>query len=157
MLLLNEPSLKYFMRQSGLSQMQTEEGEKKEDEESDDEEGLFCFTQSSLHPAHVTRVSEIDISQVESFEAKSNVNVRARDNQGWSVLHHLVSPLAFGTYDSVRMLRILYDAGSRALLKMQDGAGLTALDYSLIKGAPKLSQAIQQLKGIEEEHRVRVC
>ena len=96
---------------------------------------------------------------METFAYKSNVDVLARDNQGWSVLHHLVSPLTFGTYDSVHILRILYDAGGRDLLRLQDGAGLTALDYSLIKGAPNLSQALQQLMDIDEDKRVRclVC
>ena len=86
-----------------------------------------------------------------TFRLASDVNLRARDSQGWSVLHHLVSPLDFGTYDSLAMLRILYDVGGKQLLKIQDKAGLTAVDYSLIKGAPRLSRALQKLLDIDED------
>ena len=96
-----------------------------------------------------------DFDKHETFALKSDVNLRARDSQGWSVLHHLVSPIDFGTYDSVAMLKILYDLGGDVLLKMQDKAGLTAVDYSLIKGAPRLSRALQRLLGIDEDKWVR--
>ena len=89
------------------------------------------------------------MDQYGTFEKKTNLDLRARDSQGWSVIHHLVSPLEYGTYDNVGLLKILYDSG--APIRTTDNAGLTPLDYSLIRGAPNLSEALQKLNGVDKK------
>ena len=77
------------------------------------------------------------------FTKKSNVDMHATDAQGWTAIHHLVAPLDYGSYDNVEMLKILYDNHTNIWEK--DHAGLTALDYALIRGVTKLAKAIQKL------------
>ncbi len=87
-----------------------------------------------------------------AFPCKSAIDLTAVDSQGWSILHHVVSPMNYGTYDNVMLLKMLINAG--APLQQQDNAGLTPLDYALIRGAPKLAKAIQKLLGRKKEEWV---
>ena len=87
------------------------------------------------------------------FPVKSEVDVNVVDIQGWTVIHHLVCPINHGTYDNVRLLKMLVDAG--APVQRQDKAGLAPLDYALIRGAPNLAKAIQKLQGKKRDTWVR--
>ena len=85
-------------------------------------------------------------------EKTSDVNLNAADSQGWTVIHHLVSPLEYGTFDNEELLYVLFKAG--ASLNEKDAAGLTPLNRALICGAVKLSQMLQRLQGIEPDKQV---
>ena len=84
-----------------------------------------------------------------SFTKQSDVSVMESDQQGWTVIHHLVSPIEYGTYDNVHLLKILVDAG--APLQQKDNAGLTPLDYALLRGATQLAKAMQKLLGKDKK------
>ena len=71
--------------------------------------------------------------------------MKATDQLGWTVTHHLVCPLEYGTYDNVQLLKLLIDAG--APLDYRDNSGFSPLDHSLIRAAPKLAKALQKLAG----------
>ena len=85
-------------------------------------------------------------------ERTSDVNVNAADSQGWTVIHHLVSPLEYGTYDNEELLYVLFKAG--ASINEKDAAGLTPLNRALICGAVKLSQMLQRLQDVEVDKQV---
>jgi len=74
---------------------------------------------------------------------KSDVNVRAVDNRGRSVLHYLVRSFPNGSYDNYRLLQQLVAVGTP--LEQADRDGQTVLDYALAHGLPRLSTAIQYL------------
>ena len=86
--------------------------------------------------------AEINLD-IQAFAKVSDVDLGASDVQGWTVIHHVVSPMAIGTYDNVLILKLLVDAG--ADINAKDKAGLAPLDYALIRGAPKLAKALQTL------------
>ena len=85
-------------------------------------------------------------------EKTSDVNINAADSQGWTAIHHLVSPLEYGTYDNEELLYVLFKAG--ASINEKDAAGLTPLNRALICGAVKLSQMLQKLQGVELDKQV---
>lgn len=78
---------------------------------------------------------------VKTYSKTSDVNVRALDNRGRSVLHYLVRSFPNGSYDNYRLLLQLVAVG--APLDQPDRDGQTVLDYALAHGLPKLSTAIQ--------------
>ena len=85
-------------------------------------------------------------------EKTSDVNLDAADLQGWTVIHHLVSPLEYGTFDNEELLYVLYKVG--ASLNEKDAAGLTPLNRALICGAVKLAQMLQRLQNVEPDKQV---
>ncbi|KAK3092730.1 hypothetical protein FSP39_006660 [Pinctada imbricata] len=85
----------------------------------------------------------------DKIEKTSHVNVNATDTQGWTVLHHLVSPLDVGTFDNVELLNILVKVGADHQKK--DNAGLSPLSHALIKGAVRLAQELQTLANVEKD------
>ena len=71
------------------------------------------------------------------------MKLTAKDQQGWSLVHHVVAPIEEASYDNVAMLKLLSDAG--APLSEKDMTGLTPLDYALRQNAPELAKALQKL------------
>lgn len=80
------------------------------------------------------------------------MDVNATDPQGWTVVHHLVCPLEYGTFDNEEILHVLWKAG--ADVQRKDNAGLSPLDHALIKGASKLAKRLQKISGIKEDKMV---
>lgn len=106
------------------------------------------------HRIHVHSIVTFTVAdEYPVVEKTSDVNLNAADSQGWTVIHHLVSPLEYGTFDNEELLYILFRAG--ASLNEKDAAGLTPLNRALICGAVKLSQMLQRLQNIEEEKQVK--
>ncbi|XP_071081128.1 poly [ADP-ribose] polymerase tankyrase-like [Haliotis cracherodii] len=89
--------------------------------------------------------------KVKMVEKTSSVDLDATDNQGWTVIHHLVSPLELGTFDQVELLCTLAHTG--AILDKKDNAGLSPLDYALIRGAPNIAAQLQKLLKSEKEEK----
>lgn len=85
----------------------------------------------------------------ETVEKTSAVDLKAVDENGWTVIHHLVSPLEFGTYDDEEILYILAKAG--APLETANKQGETPLKLALRIGAQMLSARIQSLLGVEPD------
>ena len=92
------------------------------------------------------------IDEYPVVEKTSDVNLDATDSQGWTVIHHIVSPLEYGTYDNQELLYVLYKAG--ASLGTKDAAGLTPLNRALICGAVKLAEMLQRLQNVEPDKMV---
>ncbi|KAK3611456.1 hypothetical protein CHS0354_032737 [Potamilus streckersoni] len=78
-------------------------------------------------------------------EKTSPADLNAKDSQGWTVVHHIVCPLEYGTYDNDEMLFVLHNAG--ASINQKDHVGLSPLDHALIRGAVKLASLLQKLSG----------
>lgn len=92
--------------------------------------------------------SSVNKEEFPTVEKTSPVNVNATDHQGWTVVHHLVCPLDYGTFDAEEILYVLWKAGADVLKK--DNAGLSPLQHSLIHSASKLSKRLQLIAGVEE-------
>lgn len=86
---------------------------------------------------------------IPTVEKTSIVNINCIDNDGRTVLHHLVCPLEYGTYDNDEILYVLFKAG--APLEFEDTAGLSPLKHALINGAPRLARMLQKLTGVERD------
>ncbi|XP_078592750.1 poly [ADP-ribose] polymerase tankyrase-like isoform X2 [Branchiostoma floridae x Branchiostoma japonicum] len=69
----------------------------------------------------------------------------AMDNKGWTVVHHLVQPMEYGSYENVEILELLHKEG--APLAVKDKAGKTPLDYAHALGYMKLTEALNRLLG----------
>lgn len=89
------------------------------------------------------------IDNIPTVEKTSIVNINSIDNDGRTVLHHLVCPLEYGTYDNDEILYVLFKAG--ATLESEDTAGLSPLKHALINGAPRLARMLQKLTGVERD------
>ena len=79
------------------------------------------------------------------FKKKSDICLDVVDQRGWTVTHHVVCPLDYGSFDNVHMLKLLCDAG--APQDNKDRTGATPLDLALNNGVMKLSKALQKLTG----------
>ena len=83
------------------------------------------------------------------------MKLEAVDSQGWTVIHHLVSPLEYGTYDNQELLYVLHKAG--ASINEKDTAGMTPLNRALICGAVKLAQMLQRFQNVDSDKMVRAA
>ena len=90
----------------------------------------------------------LDQDDLDKIEKTSSVDVNAVDNQGWSVIHHLVCSLEYGSYDNNKLLYTLWASG--ADIRIKDKTGLTPLDYATKKGAVKLSKRLQRLDHVAD-------
>ncbi|XP_029642629.1 poly [ADP-ribose] polymerase tankyrase isoform X2 [Octopus sinensis] len=86
---------------------------------------------------------------IPTVEKTSSVNLNYTDNDGRTVLHHLVCPLEYGTYDNDEILYVLFKAG--APLEYEDTAGLSPLKHTLMNGAPRLARMLQKLTNVERD------
>ncbi len=82
------------------------------------------------------------------------MNLNAQDKNHWTALHHLVAPLDYGTYDNIEILKMLVDNGAN--LNAVDEMEMKPLDQALMRGAHKLSKAIQKLLKIPLTQWVRL-
>ncbi|XP_064623807.1 poly [ADP-ribose] polymerase tankyrase-like [Lineus longissimus] len=121
-----------------------------DDKESKDEAEVEVKVKETGNNRRKSTQLDDDVElKFEEFPKKSDVDLTVQDDQAWTVIHHLASPLEVGSYDNLEMLKILVDNG--APLTEKDRAGLTALDCALNNGATKLSKGIQKLLAIEKE------
>ena len=88
--------------------------------------------------------SDIDLDFPKIYKT-SKINLKAQDQNGKTVLHHLVCSLDFGSYDNVEILKLLVTGG--ASLQEADDDGKLPLDYAISNGATKLVKAMQKLMG----------
>ncbi|XP_006818908.1 poly [ADP-ribose] polymerase tankyrase-like [Saccoglossus kowalevskii] len=79
----------------------------------------------------------------EKFEKKSSVDLAAVDNQGRTVMHHIMKTCDFGTYENTDILQLLFDVG--AALNVNDDKGKSPLDYALNSHSVKMATMIQKL------------
>ncbi|GAB1609603.1 poly [ADP-ribose] polymerase tankyrase-like isoform X2 [Argonauta hians] len=93
--------------------------------------------------------SSLRFDHIPTVEKTSSVNLNYTDNDGRTVLHHLVCPLEYGTYDNDEILYVLFKAG--APLEYEDTAGLSPLKHTLMNGAPKLARMLQKLTNVERD------
>ncbi|XP_052767208.1 poly [ADP-ribose] polymerase tankyrase-like isoform X2 [Mya arenaria] len=84
----------------------------------------------------------------------SPVNLAAVDNAGRNVVHHLVCPMDYGTFECEDHLYMLARAG--APLDIKDAAGDTPLQLALKNGAPRLVKRLQSLLKVESEKQEKV-
>ncbi|XP_078675989.1 poly [ADP-ribose] polymerase tankyrase-like isoform X2 [Branchiostoma floridae x Branchiostoma belcheri] len=70
----------------------------------------------------------------------------AMDNKGWTVVHHLVQPMEYGSFENVEILELLHKEG--APLDVKDKAGKTPLDYAQGLGYMKLVETLHKLLGM---------
>ncbi|XP_052272329.1 poly [ADP-ribose] polymerase tankyrase-like isoform X2 [Dreissena polymorpha] len=123
-----------------------------EDEEEDGEAHHLPIPrlgskQSSLRKQPTSIVINEDFEKVEKT---SNLNLDAQDKAGWSVVHHLVSPLVYGSYDNEELLYILHKAG--ASITLENKHGDTPLAQAIKSGGtPRLSKRLQDILGIEAD------
>lgn len=89
-----------------------------------------------------------------TYKRVSAVQMNVKDDDGLTLVHHLVIPLKVGTFDNVAILKLLHDAG--APIADKDNTGLTPLDYALNHNAPTLAKALQKLMGIPLAKWVRL-
>jgi hypothetical protein len=88
----------------------------------------------------------------EIVEKTSNVDLTVTDKFGWTVIHHLVSPLDYGTFDDEEILYVLAKAG--APLVTESKRGETPLKMALRIGAKKVASRLQALLNVEEDKKV---
>ena len=68
-------------------------------------------------------------SDYKPFKKVSNVNLNTVDKNGWTVIHHAVCPLSFGTFDNDELVFILGKAGAK--LNVKNKKGETPLDLAV--------------------------
>ncbi|OWF45703.1 Poly(ADP-ribose) polymerase pme-5 [Mizuhopecten yessoensis] len=120
-----------------------------EDGEDDSPEQLPTLTRMGSKKVSLIRQgSSVNKEEFPTVEKTSPVDLNATDRQGWTVIHHLVCPLDYGTYDAEEILYVLWKAGADVLKK--DNAGLSPLQHSLIHCASKLSKRLQMIAAVEE-------
>lgn len=90
--------------------------------------------------------------EFESVEKTSSVDLQAKDSNGWTVMHHLVSPLEYGTYDNEEIFYVLSKVG--APLNVENSKGETPLKMALRNGALKLTKRLQDKLGEDPEKAV---
>ncbi|KAL4238217.1 hypothetical protein ACF0H5_002929 [Mactra antiquata] len=90
----------------------------------------------------------------ETVEKTSSVDLSATDKAGWSVIHHVVSPLEYGTFDNEEILYVLAKAG--APLTTENKEGLTPLKMALKVGAANIARRLQSLLNIEADKQEKV-
>ncbi|XP_060068797.1 poly [ADP-ribose] polymerase tankyrase-like [Ylistrum balloti] len=118
-------------------------------DEDDAPEKLPSLTRmGSKKVSLLSQGSSVNKEEFPTVEKTSPVDLNATDCQGWTVIHHLVCPLDYGTYDAEEILYVLWKAGADVLKK--DNAGLSPLQHSLIHSASKLSKRLQMIAGVEE-------
>ena len=76
-----------------------------------------------------------------SVNHKANLNLQ--DINGYTLIHHVVMATDSTSYDNVRMLMILINAGASHAIK--DKKGMIALEYALENGVAQLSKALQKI------------
>lgn len=86
------------------------------------------------------------------MEKTSQVNLEAKDKNSWTVIHHLVSPMDYGTYDNEEIFYVLSKVG--APLKVENSKGETPLKMALRIGAVKLVTRLQDKLEEDPEKRV---
>lgn len=80
------------------------------------------------------------------------MDLAATDKFGWTVIHHLVSPLDYGTFDNEEMLYVLAKAG--APLDTENKQGETPLKMALRIGALKIARRLQGLLNLAADKLV---
>lgn len=98
---------------------------------------------------------DVNLSKFKTFPKKSKVNVNASDREGWTVMHHIVCPLEYGTFDNIELAKILANAG--APLNRPNNAGETPLEMAVRTGATKLTQALQILLDVSKDTWVNIA
>ncbi|XP_066280586.1 poly [ADP-ribose] polymerase tankyrase-like isoform X1 [Branchiostoma lanceolatum] len=99
-----------------------------------------------LAPAKELVMNKADTVLVTKLDNYIKPDLGAMDNKGWTVVHHLVQPMEYGSYENVEILELLHKEG--APLDVKDKAGKTPLDYALGLGYMKLAEAINRLLGV---------
>ncbi|KAL3874859.1 hypothetical protein ACJMK2_037816 [Sinanodonta woodiana] len=126
-----------------------DEDEEAEDEEKENEMPLLRM--GSKVPSLRKVPTGIGAEKVDFpvVEKTSPADLNAKDSQGWTVVHHIVCPLEYGTYDNDEILFVLHNAG--ASINQKDHVGLSPLDHALIRGAVKLANLLQKLSGTSSD------
>ena len=94
-----------------------------------------------------------------TFENKNGVDLTAKDKKGWTVLHHLVSPLTNYTYlNSDVIVRLLKDVTNNSkteilLFNVPNDSNETPLQISVSRNAKNLIKILNELL-TENEKRV---
>ena len=89
------------------------------------------------------------------MQKTSAANLEAKDNNKWTVTHHLVSPMNYGTYDNEEIFYVLNKVGTP--LATENGKGETPLKMALKIGAVKLAARLDGKQGEDAEKKVQFC
>ncbi|XP_045173685.2 poly [ADP-ribose] polymerase tankyrase-like [Mercenaria mercenaria] len=127
------------------------EDEEDEDGNDADSQHLPIPRLGSKQPSMRKQATSLQ-SDKDDFEVvvkTSSVDLTVKDKFGWTVIHHLVSPLDYGTFDDEEILFVLAKAG--APLDTENKQGETPLKMALRIGSQKVATRLQALLNVEED------
>jgi ankyrin repeat protein/predicted DNA-binding WGR domain protein len=88
-------------------------------------------------------VSENAMELIEILLKKKGIDVNKKDSQGKNVVHYVVNPLPYGSYENVALLETLHKR--KAELDVKDNSGKAPLYYSSLQDSKKLYNALRNL------------
>jgi ankyrin repeat protein len=90
---------------------------------------------------HAVRLNDEEL--VKLLLSTKQVKLNMVDEKGWSVIHHLINPTNFGSFENVELLKILHDHG--ADINLKDSQGRSPLYYASLQDTKKLYNALISL------------
>ena len=99
---------------------------------------------------HYVRLNKLN--ELKAFLKDFQVDTRVRDVRGRTVIHHVVQPLEYGSYENVEMLEFL---AKHADVNQPDNEGRTPLFYAKQQSSGRLSDTLAKLKARDASEGVR--
>lgn len=107
---------------------------------SDRDLGVNLKNRSGHTALHIA-ITNNDTTSVEIICTSKLANLDVTDNVGRTALHYVVSPLPFGSFENVDILRLLLTNGAKATLR--DQQGYTAPEYTIPQSTTTLASVFE--------------
>jgi ankyrin repeat protein/predicted DNA-binding WGR domain protein len=88
-------------------------------------------------------VSENAMELIDMLLKKKGIDVNKKDSQGKNVVHYVVNPLPYGSYENVALLELLHKR--KAELDVKDNSSKAPLYYASLQDSKKLFNSLRAL------------